>query len=304
MRRYLLLIFSLLISLLVGFSSQAYFSPGKPAGFVNDYAGLLSSEQKNSLESKLSQFAKDSSNEISVVTLKSLEGDTIENFANKLFTDWGIGQAKNDNGLLLLISLNDRQMRLETGYGLEGAVPDATANQIITKTLRPAFQANDYYGGINQALDQIILATRGEYAAEPLKPAKFGFLKNISLDTIFFIILFIFYLLAALRRRLAKSKAWWEGGIIGLVIGLIIALIFFRTLFYFLILPGALAVGGLIFDYLVSRVLPPPKPGNKKGGGFWIFPGGFGGGASGGFGGGFGGFGGGASGGGGSSGSW
>lgn len=309
MFRRLVLIFSVIFFLTVGFSAGAYFNPGKPTGFVNDYTGTLKPEEISGLETKLSQFSKDTSNEISVVIIKGLEGDTIENFSVKLFEDWKIGQAKKDNGVLLLIAKDDRQMRIEPGYGLEGALPDITCNQIIAKTLRPAFQQNDFYGGINQAVDEIMAATRGEYQADQVNASAGTISKligRIGFDSIIFIIIFISYAISALRRRLAKSKAWWEGGVIGAVVGLIIALIFLRTLVYLLVIPGILALAGLFFDYLVSCVLPAPKPlGQGKGGGFWIFPGGFGGGGSGGFGGGgFGGFGGGGSGGGGSSGSW
>ncbi len=280
--------------------AQAYYNPGTAAGFVNDYANLLSVDQKATLETKLVQFDKDSSNQIAVVTISSLKGDTIENFAVKLFADWKIGQAKKDNGVLLLIAKDDRQMRIEVGYGLEGALTDALSNQIITKTLRPAFQASDYYGGINLATDQIMAATRGEY--QPAVSDKNPITSKISIDAYIWFIIIGFYMLSALRRHLAKSRAWWEGGIIGLIVGLVIAFIFLRTLLYLIIFPLLFAVFGFIFDYLVSRVLPKPKPPGKGRGGFWFFggPGGFGGSG----GGGFGGFGGGGSGGGGASGGW
>ena len=306
MFRRLFIIFSIILFLAAGFSARAYYNPGKPAGFVNDYTGTLSSEQVSALNSKLSNFNATTTNEVSVVIIKSLAGDTIENFANKLFTDWGIGTKKQDNGVLLLVATDDHQMRIETGYGLEGALPDATANQIITKTLTPAFKNGDYYGGIDQATDQIIAATKGEYSAAADAGATDsvpGFLKNLDFNTIFFIILILFYTLSALWRWLAKSKSWWQGGVLGGAIGLIIALIFFRVLLFLIILPLAIGFFGLLFDFLVSRVLPPPV--KTKGGrnNFWFFgggPGGFGGSG----GGGFGGFGGGMSGGGGASGRW
>lgn len=299
-----LFILGFLVFLAAGFSARAYDNPGKPAGFVNDYANLLSVEQKTSLENDLNKFDKETSNQISVVTIKSLNGDTIENFAVKLFADWKIGQDKKDNGVLLLIALDERKMRLEVGYGLEGALPDATANQIITKTLRPAFQNNDYYGGISQAVSQIMAATRGEYQAEPVAASSANIFKRMNSDLFIWLIVALFYGLSALRRRLAKSRAWWEGGLIGLVLGLIIALIFSFTLIFFLIVPAVATILGLGFDFLVSRVLPKPKPpGKGKGGGFWFLGGGSGG-FGGSSGGGFGGFGGGGSGGGGSSGGW
>lgn len=302
MWRRFLIIFSVIVFLTVGFSARAYSSPGKPAGFVNDFAGILDSGQKASLETKINGFNASTSNEISIVTIKSLDGDTIENYANKLFTEWGIGKDKKDNGVLLVISMGDKQMRIEPGYGLEGALPDITCRQIITQTMRPAFQANNYYGGINAAVDDIISATKGEYTADTADSNTInGSFGKISIDLIIFLIVFGFSLLNALWRRLAKSRSWWEGGIFGLVIGLVIAVIFLKTLLYLIIIPAIGIIFGLGFDYLVSRVLPKPKPPRRGGGGgIWFGGGGFGGSG----GGGFGGFGGGGSGGGGSSGSW
>src|SRR3989344_5277330 len=106
----------------------AYTSPGSPSGFVNDFAQMMSAGARAQLEQKLVQLEKDSTNEISVVTINNLDGDTIENFAVKLFQEWGIGKTKNDNGILLLIAKDDRKMRIEVGYGLEGALTDAQSH--------------------------------------------------------------------------------------------------------------------------------------------------------------------------------
>jgi len=296
MSRRLLLIFSCVL-LLTAATARAYSNPGSPAGFVNDYAGLLQTSEKTELENKLTQFNASSSNELAIVTIKSLEGDTIENFANQLFADWKIGQAKKDNGVLLLVALNDRKMRIETGYGLEGALPDATANQIITKTLRPAFQANNYYEGINKAADQIIAATAGEYQVEPDQASGFDF-RKLDFEFIFFLGFVLINILAALWRYLAKSSSWWQGGLIGFILGLLIALLVWNLLIL-IALPLILGGLGLLADFLVSRILPKPKASARRGNNFWFFggPGGFG--RGGGSGGGFGGFGGGGSGGGG-----
>jgi uncharacterized protein len=305
MRQRVWLIFSLVLFLVAGSSARAYYNPGKPASFVADYAGVLEPAQISALENKLSRFQATSSNEIAVVTIKSLEGDTIENFAEKLFADWGIGKEKEDNGVLLLVAISDRQMRIETGYGLEGALPDATAYRIINDILKPAFRNNDYYGGIDKATDKIIAATSGEYSPEAAATDSSGWsLKNLSFDALFFLIIIFFYLISALWRWLAKSKSWWQGGVLGGVIGLIIALIFLRTLFFLLIIPAACGGFGLLLDFLVSRVIPQPSPIKKGRNNLWFFGGGGNGFGGSGGGSGFGGFGGGMSGGGGSSGSW
>ncbi|MFM2357904.1 MAG: hypothetical protein RJA61_641 [Candidatus Parcubacteria bacterium] len=268
----------------------AYVSPGSPQGFVNDYANLLAVEEKTELESVLTQFEKDSSNEISVVTIKSLQGDTIENYAEKLFQEWGIGKAKDDNGVLLLIALEDREMRIEVGYGLEGALPDATASSIIRNTLTPAFQEENYYEGISSAVVEMISATKGEYTPvsssidyESIPIEFFGFL--------------IFVVPMWFASILGRSKSWWAGGVIGGVGGIVLTTIF-GFLYVGIFAIPFLVFLGLLFDYMVSK-------GYQRGLQSGHIPWWTGGGKGGGFGGGgFGGFGGGMSGGGGSSGRW
>lgn len=278
----------------------AYFNPGQPDGFVNDYADVLSAEQENALEAKLSQFENERDNEIAIVTIKSLDNDTIENFAVKLFEDWGIGKKKKDNGVLLLAAIDDRQMKIEVGYGLEGALTDAQSSWIIRDILRPTFKNNDYYGGIDQAVDRIMAITQGEY--QPSDDSRGSGLQNYAVFYLYAIV-FGFYFLISLRYGLAKSKSWWQGGVLGLIIGVFASIFLFKTFWYAAIFSGVLGIAGLVFDYLVSRVPPQPDFSKWKSG-----RGGFGGFGGGGFrgGGGFGGggFGGGGSGGGGSSGGW
>src|SRR3989344_7702307 len=102
-----------------------YLSPGKPSGFVNDFAGILKPETISTLNQKLEQFSKETGNEISVVTIATYGIDeTIETYAEKLFQEWGVGKAKEDNGLLLLVARDDREMCIEVGYGLEPVITD------------------------------------------------------------------------------------------------------------------------------------------------------------------------------------
>jgi uncharacterized protein len=280
-----------LISLLLPLMLFAYSSPGKPVGFVNDFAGVLNSNEKASLEAKLVTFEKDTSNEISVGIINSLDGDTIENYAVDLFKEWGVGKKKNDNGVLLLFAMKDRKMRIEVGYGLEGALTDLQSESIISNDLSPAFKAGDYYYGISRAVDNIILATKGEYAPQSV-PLGLG---NINWPLVFYVFFFGMIYLAAI---LGRSKSWWMGGVLG---GLAA---FFATLLFGFMLTGLLSFIvfiplGLLFDFIVSRAYEKGKiTGNYP---WWI--GGVGGGWGGG-GGGFGGFGGGGSGGGGRSGGW
>lgn len=281
------------VFLLVPLTVFAYQNPGTPTGFVNDFAGMLTVEQRQSLETKLSGFQNDTSNELSVVTISSLGGDTIENFAVKLFEDWGIGKKNKNNGVLLLISRDDRQMRIEVGYGLEGALTDAQSFWIIQSVLKPAFQRGDYYGGINSGVDSVISITKGEFKPDTSSNSNNGFNAN----TVFFLLWVSWIFFVWMGSILARSKSWWGGGIVGGVIAFIIGLIF--TLVSGFISALVLIPLGLWFDHAVSRRYTIAKETGQ------ILPWWIGGrGGSGSGGGGFGGFGGGGSGGGGSSGSW
>ncbi len=292
-------ILTIVLFFILAANAQAYYRLAQPTGFVSDFAHIFNSEQQASLEKKLVQFKQQTGTEIAVVTVDSLKGDTIDNFAVKLFSAWGIGQKGRDNGILLLIAVNNRKMRIEVGYGLEGALTDIQSHQIITNVLRPAFQGGQYYQGVDLALNQIMAATQGEY--KPVKkqaPTS----NRWRYNNIGWLLFSGFYLLLALKRYLAKSRSWWQGGVIGLVIGALISVIFFSTL-YLLTFVASFAVFGLVFDFLVSRFkIFANKPGGRNNS-FWFF-GGPRGGSGGSSGGGFGGFGGGFSGGGGASGGW
>ena len=170
--------------------AQNIIAKPSPATLVTDVAGVLSPEQKQALENKLVAIDDSSSNQIAVVIIPSLDGYPKEEYANKLLRAWGIGGKKN-NGILLLISVNDRQIWIEVGYGLEGAIPDITASNIIENDIKPAFKAGNYYEGIDQATDNIAKAAVGEYKVAKAKKSKFkgsGGLFMIILIIIFVIL--------------------------------------------------------------------------------------------------------------------
>jgi uncharacterized protein len=283
-----------ILTLFLGKSVLAYTTPGTPTGFVTDFADMISPDREQSLSTQLTQFKTETSTEIAVVTIPNLGGDSIENYANELFREWGIGTKENNNGVLLLVSKEDRQMRIEVGYGLEGALPDATASSIIRNDITPLFKQNEYDAGIQTGVDKIIQATRGEYVAPPEE--KKGISGNV-IEILFFVFIFGFNILISI---LAPSKSWWLGGVIGAVVGGLVGF-FIWSIVGSVVLGGVLLGLGLLIDYFVSKGYQKHKNDPTRPGGFW---GGFGGGSSGSGGGGFGGFSGGSSGGGGASGSW
>ena len=294
--RFFKICFFVIFTFSISSNSFAFTAPGNPTGYVNDFASVLTTEQKNILENKLKVFNASTTNEIAVVTVKSLEGDYIEHYAEQLFKAWQIGTAKNDNGVLLLVAVDDHTMRIEVGYGLEGALTDAVASSIIRNDLTPAFKQNDFFGGINKAVDSIIAVTKGEYTAPKEKKIQYtvSLLENLFVTGIVAI-----QFLAAI---LGRSKSWWLGGVIGGVLGGAITSVGFSGLTPTLggILTIVLILLGLAFDYIVSSTYSNAI---SKGSSvpWWVGGRGFGGGSSGSS---FGGFGGGSSGGGGASGRW
>ncbi len=274
----------------------AYSNPGKPTGFVNDFytVPILSPADKSALETKLSDLEKSTGNEVSIVIIPSLGGDTIENFAVNLYKDWGLGKKGVDNGALVLVSIADRQIRIEVGYGLEPVLTDITTSRIISETITPEFKKGDYAGGLSAGVDQIVSVLNGEVLS-PSTPTR-----SIPLfPNFFYFILFVFVYLASI---LGRSKSWWMGGVMGGIVGVVVGLIY-GFLYAGIITFVLLVPLGLLFDFLVSRSYEKHKTNGTVVP--WWFGGGGGGGSGGGFGGGgFGGFGGGMSGGGGSSGRW
>jgi uncharacterized protein len=131
---------------------------------VNDFAGILTGDQTQALENKLVMFDDSTSIQIAVVIVPTLGGKDIADFNVELLRAWGVGN-KNNNGVVLLIAKDDRKLNITTGYGLEGALPDVTAKQIIDEVIVPFFKGDDYYGGINNGTNTIMQAVKGEYVA-------------------------------------------------------------------------------------------------------------------------------------------
>ena len=267
---------------------------------VTDLAGLLTAEQVSTLDSKLRELESTDSTQVAVLIIPSLEGEALEDYSMRVVEAWKLGQKARDNGALLFVSMKDRKIRIEVGYGLESNLTDARTNQIIRNNISPRFKEGDFYGGIDAGLTGIIQSVRGTYQAEP-EPERRQVRKSGGIFNLLIVMLFpLLWVLSATGK--------WGGGIIGAGAG---ALLPYTLISHSLplLLFGGIA-GGLLGTVLGAIVHAGAKSGGGPGG--FIGPfigGGFGGGGSrgGGFGGGgFGGFsgGGGGFGGGGSSGSW
>jgi uncharacterized protein len=212
----------ILTGLLLGFAglARALDIPPQPSGRISDYASVLDPATKDRLENQLEQFEKDTSNQIVVATFPSLEDEDVDDFTNRLFAAWKIGQKQRNNGVLLAIFMQQKKVRIEVGYGLEGALTDATSAQIIRNELAPEFRAGNPAAGIEKAIVAIEKATRGEYKALPAKRPGSGW------STLAFIIILIVFFIIMSRmsrggvflpgipggRRRNRDDGWWSGG--------------------------------------------------------------------------------------------
>ncbi len=273
---------------------SAYTSPDTASGFVNDFANILPIESRQELEQQLTAFAKEKNHEIAIAIIRSLEGDDIESYANKLFREWGIGTKEYNNGVLFLVAIDDRKMRIEVGYGLEGALTDLESKRIQEDIVRPLFREEKYGEGIVVGASSIMEAIEGEVlsaSSSKKAPSWLNIIERYGGELLFIIIFFFSWIASILGR----TKSWWLGGAIGGVTGGIVALITSAWMW----LP-AVVIFGLLFDYAVSKNYQSHQ-GNHPA---WWAGGTWGGWDRWGGGGGFGGFGGGSSGGGGSSSGW
>jgi uncharacterized protein len=273
----------------------------KLAGYVNDYAGMISAGTRSELEATLAAFERSDSTQVVILTVPSLQGESIETFGIRVGEAWKIGQKGKDNGAIILVSRDDRRMRIEVGRGLEGTLTDLLTGRIVDTVMKPRFQRGDLDGGFKSAVTTVIGAVRGEFKAEEPRPGRGarGVRPN-NLLAVGFVLFFAVMFLSAISRLL--------GGVAGAAgLPLAVSLLFGSLgLIPLLILAGLGLGGGLFLPRLMAT---GGTRGTHGGPGGWFIGGpgmgGFGGGlGGGGFGGGGFSGGGGSFGGGGSSGSW
>jgi uncharacterized protein len=135
-------------------------------GRVNDYAGMMSAAVRAQLEKELQDFERSDSTQIAILTIDSLEGESLEEFSIKVAETWKIGQKGKDNGAILLVAKRDRKTRIEVGRGLEGKLTDLTAGRIVQLVINPQFKRGDFDGGFSSGIRAMIDATRGEFKAD------------------------------------------------------------------------------------------------------------------------------------------
>ncbi|HYC88659.1 MAG TPA: TPM domain-containing protein, partial [Thermoanaerobaculia bacterium] len=199
----------LAILLVAAASAAALEIPAPPTQWVTDRAGVLGGTEADLLNRKLQEFEQTSGAQFIIYTFPSLEGESVEDFTIRAVERWKVGQKKYDNGLVLFVFVQEKTVRIEVGYGLEGSITDAFSSRVIREQIAPRFQQNDYAGGLNAAADAIIQKIRtGEEPVPPLQqqprggpvqggePGGFGVMELIVIAIIVF-----FFVMPLLSRR-------------------------------------------------------------------------------------------------------
>lgn len=294
MKRFLGAIFlALVLALATAWPALAITFP-QPQGYVSDFANLLPPSSQAALEADLAQLEKDTAAEVAVVTVISLDGDTIEGYAAGLFEAWGIGKKDQDNGVLFIVALSERKARIEVGYGLEPVITDGRAGRILDDRVIPQFKNGDYSTGILQGAAAIEDYIRGGTPPGPLEDNP---LRSLSDHTTLLVVLGIITIY--LMGFMARSKSIWLGAIWGVIVGIILGMTL-GSVTATILLAIAGGVLGALLDWLLSRNYKQ-RAGSGMSTGWFASGGGFRGGGGGSS---FGGFSGGHSGGGGASRGW
>jgi uncharacterized protein len=289
LRRWRLGLGLLLVACILGLGSLALALDVPPyKGYVNDYADMISPQEEMKLERALQSFELTDSTQVAILTIPSLEGDSLEDFSIRTVDQWKVGQKGKDNGVLLLVVKNDKKIRIEVGRGLEPVLTDLLSGRIIDGVISPYFKTGRFDQGIEAGVAAIVQATRGEFKAD--RPGA-GARRGDEPPPLLFQFLFFGLFLVAFLGRI-----WRPLGVIGGAVLFPLALLFgllpFSFLLLLLLIPAG-AFGGWLLPFFMAGMM--------RGGGVGYYGGGHGGSLGGG---GFGGFGGGGFGGGGASGGW
>ena len=183
--------------LVVSQSFAAEVIPPKPVGYFNDYAGVVSKEAASRFNEQLAQFERDTSDQVVVAVFPKMQSDSdIADYTQRVAQAWGVGQKDRRNGVVLFVFIHDRKMFIQVGYGLEGALPDATAFDITERHIKPLFRTGNYEAGLATGIELIFKAIQGEYTGTGKTVAESrqgvtGVVSNIVPFIIFIIVLML-----------------------------------------------------------------------------------------------------------------
>ena len=207
---------------------------------VTDLTQTLTPEQQSQLEAKLTTFEQQKGSQIAVLIVPTTQPEDIAQYSIRVTDAWKLGREKQDDGILVLVAKNDHKMRIEIGYGLEGAIPDLTAKRIVSEVMAPSFKQGDFYGGINNAIDKLIGLVSGEQLPAPESTALSG--KNF--ESMLPILLFGGLILGGMLRAVFGN--FFGGAVTGGAIGVlawilgggILAAVLFGVIAFFITLIG------------------------------------------------------------------
>ncbi len=210
-RKVRVFLLSLLLTMVYGLWSIGSFAkdlPAKSTTLVNDYAGVLSGEQRSALEQKLVAYYDSTSTQIAVVIENSLDGDDLFDYSQRLATAWGIGEKGKNNGILIYVAVADHKARIHVGYGMEATVTDAMSTRIRTEQMNPNFKAGDFYTGLDEATTTIIQLASGEYVNDSPRAGKH---KSFSWGTFIIIAIILVVLMSSGGRGGGGRSGGWGG---------------------------------------------------------------------------------------------
>ena len=207
-------------ALLCASALSAEILPPKPKGYFNDYANAVDQATALQLNEQLAQFERDSSNQILVAVYPTMESESsIEDYTYRVKQTWQVGQTGRNNGAVLFVFVQNRQMFIQTGYGLEGALPDATCFDITHNVIAPYFKKNDYAGGLRAGVAAIIAAAKGEYkgTGKTVKESTTNTGSHLPVGLIIFLVIIAFTIFA--NRRGRRRRGYGFSGMGGPFIG-------------------------------------------------------------------------------------
>ncbi|CAN5402361.1 hypothetical protein BH11BAC1_BH11BAC1_17030 [soil metagenome] len=182
----------LIILVSFSFAAKAQEFPPRPSTIVTDYTNTLSGGEQQALEQKLVAFNDSTSSQVAIVIMHSVGSNDISEYAVQLYNNWGIGQKEKNNGVLILVAKEDRNVFITTGYGMEGVLPDALCKRVVNNDILPNFKAGNYYGGLDAAVNTIMSIVKGEYTADQYmkkKKEKVPWFGAVLVLLIFFIVI-------------------------------------------------------------------------------------------------------------------
>ncbi len=200
---------ALLLVVNVSFAQQRKSVPAmRPSdGLVLDLGNVLSEREEAALERKLLAFNDSTSTQLAILTDGSLQGEDIFDYSLRVAREWGVGGQKNNNGILIYVAVQDRQIYIQTGYGAEGFLPDITASRIIEQIIKPAFRQGQYFNGLSRGSDYIIRSANGEYTNDDVGVESFPIPPELIIFLIVLIILVVFR-----SRNDDDDEGYYRGG--------------------------------------------------------------------------------------------